>query len=82
MRGRARHRTNVIFLCMSAFPKMENYTRGQHLTFGICADPTLLYIYLLFVDLIKVPFALLIFFMDLTLHILEKWGEEGMNEYL
>ena len=29
MRGRTRHRTNVIFLCMSAFPKMESqHTRS------------------------------------------------------
>lgn len=35
---------------------------------------TLLYIYSLFVDLIKVPFALLIFFMDLTLHIRKMGG--------
>lgn len=64
------------------FQKWKSYTRGQHLTFGICADPdTIVYLFA-FVDLIKVPFALLIFFMEITLHILEKWGEEGMNEYL
>lgn len=80
MRGRARHRTNVIFLCMSAFPKMEKlHTRSAHLVYA--RIQTLLYIYSLFVDLIKVPFALLIFFMYLTLYILEKWGGGGGGGY-
>lgn len=83
MRGRARHRTNVIFLCMSAFPKMEKlHTRSALDIWYMRGSKNYCIFIRFFVDLIKVPFALLIFFMDLTLHILEKWGEEGMNEYL
>lgn len=66
--------------CVSKNGKATHAVSTWHLVYA--RIQTLLYIYSRFVDLIKVPFALLIFFMDLTLHILEKWGEEGMNEYL
>lgn len=66
--------------CVSKNGKATHAVSTWHLVYA--RIQTLLFIYSLFADLIKVPFALLIFSTDLTLHILEKWGGGGGYEWI